>query len=30
MAMFYLPVTMVVTATIFVRRWLARRARRQP
>ena len=30
MAMIYLPVTMVVTATIFIRRWLARRARRQP
>jgi preprotein translocase subunit SecA len=28
MAMFYLPVTMVVTATIFIRRWLARRGRR--
>jgi preprotein translocase subunit SecA len=27
MAIFYLPVTAVVTATIFVRRWLARRAR---
>jgi preprotein translocase subunit SecA len=30
MAMFYLPVTMVVTATIFVRRWLARRAKQAP
>jgi len=29
-AMIYLPITMIVTATIFVRRWLARRGNRLP